>query len=246
MNKPIVYIQNQFGEPMYEHCLAAWQGFKWLGYDVRFFSDAFGPVLPLAPDMPIVGSVEVTQQIFQANSKQVPKPLNIPSALMPFAGRPVLRMELGMFLQHHTLPAFVKPATTCKLWTGGVVSSKSTGQLLFSEYPQDTPVLVSPEVDFESEYRVFVSRTSGIVAVKHYSGDPFVTPDCWKINQMIAAYKDAPRCYSLDVGVIGQSEAETVIVECNDFWALGTYGFDPVKYAEMLAFRWHEMITQLK
>ncbi|WP_369811148.1 ATP-grasp domain-containing protein [Hymenobacter mellowenesis] len=35
---------------------------------------------------------------------------------------------------------------------------------------------------------------------------------------------------------------ETLIVECNDFWALGTYGMDPVRYSQLLATRWKEMV----
>lgn len=251
-NQPIVHIQSHPDEPMYEHCLAAWQGFKWLGYKV-ILSEEWLPH-NLDPKIPVVGSVEFIQQLFKTRDLIIPAPLNIPNSLMDFSGRKVERTTLGEFLINTKFPAFVKPADTSKLWTGGVVSSKNTGLLLFSDYPMDTPVLVSPEVDFVSEYRIFVSRGAGMnqigfVGMKHYAGDPFAVPNCDTIKTMIKAYKDAPRCYSLDVGVIeapNSNHQDTCLVECNDFWALGTYGFDPVKYAEMISFRWYEMISNLK
>ncbi|MGI4873265.1 MAG: ATP-grasp domain-containing protein [Janthinobacterium lividum] len=245
-----VYIQSPAtsGEPMHEHCLAAWQGFKWLGYKV-VFSEEWLPE-QISPDTPFVGTVEGVQDFFKWRARVTPAPLNVPDALLPFAGRAIERSTLGKFLDSAPLPAFLKPADTHKLFTGGVISSRVNGRLIMNDYPADTPVLVSPEIEIASEYRVFVDREKGMVGMKHYLGEPFMVPDYDAIKQMIAAYKPfAPRCYSLDVGVIEENNSNrqhTIVVECNDFWALGTYGFDPVKYAELLALRWHELVREAK
>lgn len=229
---------------MHEHCLAAWQGFKWLGYEI-IFSENWLPTYA-KPGDPIVGTVEFIQNFFTSRSYPTPPPLNVPVALLPFAGRTIERETLGNVVYNRNLPLFLKPADSHKLFTGGVIETSSNAKLIFSGIDLETPVLVSPEIQIESEYRVFVSRDKGMMGIKHYAGDPFVVPSAAKIQEMIRHYgSTAPRAYSLDVGIVGHSEAETIVVECNDFWALGTYGFDPVKYAELLALRWHEMITQL-
>ena len=258
--KPIVYIERPVDEPMWEHCLSAWQGFKWDGYEVRFFlpltdnSFLAGPrasvwapddvVPPLQAQVPVVGSVESTQQLF--SKKTIPKPLNVPEELLPYAGRTIERLRLGdaiVRMESNKHPMFIKPADTCKLFTGGVISSPAHVAFLFAGIDTDTPVLISPEIDFVTEYRLFINRDREISSMRHYSGDPFITPSLPVVKDMIAAYTKAPRCYALDVGVT--SSGKTVVVECNDFWSLGTYGMDPVAYSRMLAQRWHEMITDL-
>lgn len=258
--KPIVYIERPVGEPMWEHCLSAWQGFKWDGYEVRFFlpltdnSFLAGPrasvwapddvIPPLQAQVPVVGSVESTQRLFV--KKTIPKPLNVPEELLPHAGRTIERLRLGdaiVRMESNKHPMFIKPADTCKLFTGGVISSPAHVAFLFAGIDTDTPVLISPEIDFVTEYRLFINRDREISSMRHYSGDPFITPSLSVVKTMIAAYTKAPRCYALDVGVT--SSGKTVVVECNDFWSLGTYGMDPVAYSRMLAQRWHEMITDL-
>lgn len=253
MSKPVVYIERNPEEPMWEHCHAAWQGFKWDGYEVRFFyplgepsgysvgwETAYG--IPVGPNVPVVGSVESTRNFLLGAFGQAPAPLNVPDELLPYAGRAIERTTLGEALRGD-MPVFIKPADTCKLFTGGVVTHPVTAQLCFGDLPQETPVLRSPALDLVSEYRLFINRDREIASMRHYSGDPFVRPSKLWVNKMIDAYTQAPRCYSLDVGIT--ATGKTVVVECNDMWALGTYGMDPVAYSRMLAQRWHEMITNL-
>jgi hypothetical protein len=75
-------------------------------------------------------------------------------------------------------------------------------------------------------------------------GDPFILPERKRIEEMIEAFKPtAPIAYALDVGVL--DTGETMVVECNDFWALGTYGLDPLLYTRLAAMRWREMTEPL-
>ena len=261
-SRDVVYIERNPDEPMWEHCLAAWLGFKWDKYEVRFFlpltEDSFssGPraavwmpdavVPPLNAHIPVIGSVESIQLLFAKKKKELPKPLNVPDELLPYAGRTIERLRLEdalLRMEADHRPQFIKPADSCKLFDGGVVATPAHVAFLFAGIDPDTPVLISPEINIVSEYRLYINRDRETAAMRHYNGDPYVRPSKLFVKKMIDSYTEAPRCYSLDVGVI--SSGKTVIVECNDFWALGTYGMDPIAYSRMSAQRWHEMITNL-
>ena len=65
---------------------------------------------------------------------------------------------------------------------------------------------------------------------------------------MIETYKDeAPISYTLDVGIIEKDKNEvlsfeqTVLIEINDFWAIGGYGLDGKTYVRMLIDRFQEI-----
>lgn len=135
----------------------------------------------------------------------------------------------------------MKPALEAKLWTGDVVTKKDSISLLTHRASSDTLCCVSSVVPIRSEYRVFVNRDRKIVDVRFYAGDPFVVPSKQRIEAMIAAYESAPSAYALDVYVTPDNQ--TFVMECNDFWALGTYGTDPITYSRMLAQRWHQLLS---
>jgi hypothetical protein len=261
-SRDVVYIERDSDQPMWEHCLAAWQGFKWDKYEIRFFlpltEDSFhtGPrvamvmpgavVPPLNPHIPVIGSVESIQLLFAKKKKELPKPLNVPDELLEFAGRSIERLRLEdalLRMETDHRPQFIKPADSCKLFDGGVVATPAHVAFLFAGVDANTPVLISPEINIVSEYRIYVNRDRAIASMRHYNGDPFVRPSKLFIKKMIDSYTQAPRCYSLDVGIT--ASGKTVVVECNDFWALGTYGMDPIAYSRMSAQRWHEMVTKV-
>lgn len=257
MSKPVAYVEQPENGPIGEWALAAWQGFLWDGYDVRFLTpesltkfvlrdNESKVITSLGAGRPFVGSIEATQALFRRFGLSVPRPLNVPDELQPFAGRSIERLRLEdalLKMERDHRPQFIKPADEAKLFTGGVVATPAHVAFLFADLSPDTPVLLSPEVNIVTEYRVFVNRDREIAAMRHYLGDPFVRPSKLFVRKMIDSYTKAPRCYSLDVGVT--ASGKTIVVECNDFWALGTYGMDPVAYSRMLAQRWHEIITTL-
>ena len=135
---------------------------------------------------------------------------------------------------------------------------------------EDELVLTSDVVDMVSEYRCFMSWDSmtgkhKIVGIRHYQGDCTIFPDVTSIQEMADAFYNAPKAYSLDVAVIKKTindsmgklvnsirkehnmsvENEyvykTVLVECQDMWSIGSYGLDPVIYANLLKKRWYEI-----
>ena len=56
---------------------------------------------------------------------------------------------------------------------------------------------------------------------------------------MISKYTESPVSYTLDVGVI--KSGETALVEVNDMWAIGSYGFDAKTYVRMSIDRFMEI-----
>jgi hypothetical protein len=59
------------------------------------------------------------------------------------------------------------------------------------------------------------------------------------VEAMVAAWPSAPVAYALDVGVL--STGETALVEVNDFWAIGCYGFEGLPLLPMLTQRYREI-----
>jgi hypothetical protein len=98
-------------------------------------------------------------------------------------------------------------------------------------------------VNIVSEYRCFVHKNE-LVGIKHYSGDFNKFPDIFTIECMIQKYYDeSPVSYTLDVGLIqvGKGLYETILIEINDFWAIGGYGLDGRTYVRMLIDRFQQI-----
>ncbi len=256
----MVYIERSEKEPMQEHALSAWQGFNWDRYQVHFFrplsetlaqetyDNPYG--IPVHRSIPMVGSVDSIRNYLRCAQIPVPDPMNVPDCLLPWAERRIERMKLSEALEEwHRNPRwgmFIKPADHHKLWTGGVIKNTDHIDLLLKPEgswlcdPEKTDVIVSNEVEMLTEYRVFVFKHE-IVGVKHYAGDPFLVPNKGVIEQMVFAGEDGnlPVFYALDVAML--HNGQTVIVECNDGWALGNYGWDPITYSRATAARWFQL-----
>jgi hypothetical protein len=246
MGKKVVYIQ--IGEHGIDRdfCLTAYQGFKWDERDWQI--ELFNPVngLPEINELnPIIGTVEVIGKAFKKAGLTLPLPLNIPDALLPFAERKIWTSTMSEFLANPRLPVFIKPKNSAKLFSGGVLESAFTAKLLFNDIPLETEVILSEPIDIVTEYRCFVSKGRGDFSISHYLGNPFIVPSKLRIEEMIKVYNQtAPRAYSLDVGV--DNKGETVIIEINDFFSLGSCNCDSIRYARLTAQRWDEMVEQAK
>ncbi len=80
-----------------------------------------------------------------------------------------------------------------------------------------------------------------LIGLKHYKGDFGIIPDTTIINKAIKQYKSSPIAYSIDMGIL--SNGDSVLVEVNDFFALGSYGLDPILYARGIEARWNEIVA---
>ena len=127
-----------------------------------------------------------------------------------------------------------------KLFTGLVAERVSD---LVETASLDAAVLVdcSEIVSFRSEYRCYILNGE-VIGVRPYKGDPLLFPDGQRIREAVAAWADAPVAWALDVGVTTTNQ--TLLVEVNDSYALGSYGLPPARYAAMIEARWSELWAQ--
>ena len=70
-------------------------------------------------------------------------------------------------------------------------------------------------------------------------GDWRVHFDPQVIENAIAAYHSAPAGYAADFGVT--DTGETLLIEVNDGYSIGSYGLFPADYARLLSSRWAQI-----
>lgn len=198
---------------------------------------------PINPEEDIiVGTVSSVSKFLKHLGAEIPKSITYPLELRSFLKRDIRESIVGEL--GNDFPYFVKPADDIKLFTGDVVSRKEHIEYIRQDGATDeTKVWVSELIDFQTEYRCFI--TNGIIkGIKHYKGDFKLFIDTDKVQEMVDAYKDCPSAYTLDVGL--DSDGDTVLVEANDFWALGSYGLDGDIYALLTARRMRELLRNIK
>lgn len=240
-----VLIQQARGTYVAPCGFSAHEGFRFLGPEVRLFEEQDLPTHALTKETLVHGWVRVVHTALKQVGAPVPEPLDYPEELRSFLARPVRRTTLDEGLRRWAedwdafRPQFVKPVEH-KLFTGHVVE-RFSDLAETTSFPGDTPVWMADTVNFVTEYRLFVHEHR-IRGIKHYRGDPWRTPDKATAVQMVRDYSPAaPVAYGLDVGIT--EDGRTCLVEINDCYSLGNYGFDPVAYCEMLEDRWIELVN---
>lgn len=189
-----------------------------------------------------VGSVEFTCEFFNRIGIKIPKPLGYPKELNEFFARKIDKRLLSSIIPKE-YPIFIKPTTT-KFFTGSVVQKPEHLDLLFLGIPKDTydrdtlEVFTSEPINIVSEYRAFVHHGK-VVGLKHYAGDymRFIKPAL--IGKVIRKFERPPVAYTVDVGLTDTEK--TILIELNDFWALGGYGLDGKTYVRCLIDRFNEI-----
>lgn len=199
----------------------------------------------------MIGSVEATTLFFKKCEIKAPAYLGYPESLQEYLGRKITSTIVGDLT--NDFPYFIKPKNDVKLFTGTLCENENQLKLFKSQYPvtNETELLLSEPLDFLSEYRCFIHKGQ-LQGIHWYKGDFKIFPNINHVEKMIELYKDAPVSYTLDVGVIpfvdelGYAEHQgfihdTVLVEVNDMWAIGSYGFDAQKYVRMTIDRFQEI-----
>ena len=184
----------------------------------------------------LIGSVEATTKFFIENDITIPKYLGYPESLQSALYRDIKKCML--IAVDHPYPYFIKPADDVKLFNGSECVNETQYNYLLNDHPNDTMVYVSDIIKPLSEYRCFIHKGE-LKGIKHYAGDFTLFPNIGSIIQMIREYKTAPISYTLDVCL--DEELNTILIEVNDFWAIGSYGFDGKIYVRMLIDRFQEL-----
>jgi hypothetical protein len=239
--------------PVYGDIMYAIDGFEAMDYQLRPFSGLDYRVQGTdflrdyrAGDV-VVGSLATMRKHFQSLDS-LPPDIDYPETIDPvISGRVVVktRLHLAESWFKNCEKVFIKPVR-CKLpgFTAKPYTKEDYDELI-RHLPLDTEVFVTACEEYRAEYRVFVHR-SEIVDIRRYHK----TAGAWALEEvdyprvaaMVGAYGTAPVAYTLDVAVT--SEGETVLVEVNDFWAVGAYGLDPRQYAQMLKDRYTQILVR--
>jgi hypothetical protein len=162
--------------------------------------------------------------------------IDYPSSLSAYYGRRIWETTSRDFLEQKEYPLFIKPKQG-KLFTGFVCRNEAAIAGRFSP-EEDLPVYCSEVRSIRTEWRCFI-RYGEILDIRRYKGELGSVYSLSKTREMITAYTDAPAAYAIDLGLT--SDGDTIIVEVNDEYSLGSYGLDPLLYAKLLSARWAEL-----
>ena len=218
-------------------------GFLARGEEVALFEAGAFDDVPLTPDDIVVGGIKYAARAFERLGWNVPDLDPVPDDLRTFSGRSFWRSTLGDVRRRVSDgdPVFFKPIPSQpKIFAGSV--ARTVGDLIATaSFDDQVQVDCADVVSFEAEFRTFVMHGE-VIGVRPYKGDPLLFPDPDVIRNAVAAWRDAPAAWSLDVGVT--SDGQTLLVEVNDSYALGAYGLPPMRYAAMIDARWQQLRQQ--
>jgi hypothetical protein len=236
------YIQTIDGEYVNDGSFFFKNGCDLLRIETEKFEDKDFNSLELKEGEMIFAGVPVMLKTFEKFGGIMPPPLDIPDCLLPFCKREIRIGTLDELINASIFPIFVKPAETGKLFSGQIVSCKE--ELSLFGYVDEiagfkTKVFSSEVVKIVSEFRCFVIRGE-IYDCRKYKGEFSAVPDFKFIQECVDAYKDSPVAYGIDFGVT--DKGETILIEANDGYSLGPYGFDCYNYSRMMILRWKELM----
>jgi hypothetical protein len=243
------YIQLYKGEFANEAAYVFFTGCEYLNnlgckIEIKKFDyDDIG-TLDIDKDTIVSGGVTAVRHGLSILGVELPPPLDIPEELYPYTKRNIQLGTIKSFMDNGSFPLFVKPRVP-KLFTGMVVSSADEIEMFRHLHTDDLDmeIMASDVVKFVSEYRTFVIEGHAYDCRK-YSGDHRITPDFKFIDEAIKNYKSAPISYGIDFGVT--DKGETMLIEANDGYSLGTYGFDCFHYTRMGILRWNQLLNNLQ
>lgn len=237
MNKPQLYYQCIDGIPFDNFCSDAAIGANNSGIVVIPFEDV--SEIPYNPYNIVVTSVEDTQKYLGKT---------IPVISHSWAIRQgYLKRTFELFSNIAEIdfyPCFIKPAEEIKAFTGFVAEDKDSAKQL--SYNFEGPVIVQEVIEIESEYRVYMCNSRGVLGVHHYLGNPFLTLNKEFVEKVCreSQINLLENSYTLDFGI--NNKGETFLIEVNDGWAIGNYGMSPNKYYHFVKNRFLQLTGVLK
>jgi len=194
-----------------------------------------------------IGSVEACSKFFQLIGIDEPKYLGYPEELKQYYKRD---MWYSKFQDVKHFPVFIKPRHEVKLFTGTVLNTQENYDFVktyYQEVKPETELYCSDILEFLSEYRCFV-HDGKLKGIQWYAGDFKLTLNCdhiARIEQIIQKFYSAPIAYTLDIGIIEYKPDiayyDIAIVEVNDMWAIGSYGFNAKDYVKMTIDRFNQI-----
>jgi hypothetical protein len=247
----LAYIQKQNGEYINETAYSFWYGCHMLGiHTVPYVAkdeEAFGDVrsldsLELRKDTLVHGHIGCVLKALKKLEVLPPEYDGGPvKDIESFYGRnmwPTTMKEVRYRLEEGR-HIFIKPLKVQKAFTGFVTSGEVKDLIKTAGFEDDFEILASDVVEFITEYRLFI-HNGLIIGCKNYRGDFTKLPDFQVAQDVLNAFKNQPVAFSLDLGVTDQGQ--TLVVEINDFYALGAYGLPSIPYTQAVISRWEQMV----
>lgn len=187
----------------------------------------------------IIASVQASNEFFKAGGINPPTYIGYPIELENYLGRQVCEIFFSD-IPDYDYPYFIKPSNDVKKFTGTVIENDFGLNILrdYDGVKDEDSVLLSNVINIVSEYRCFVHENE-LKGIQYYLGDFREYPDVSVIDNMILDYKSSNVAYTLDVGVT--DKGETILIEVNDMWAIGSYGMNARIYALMCVRRMREI-----
>lgn len=237
------YVELKRGFPVNTDIQKAIDGFESLVYDIKTFTKedivlGLGKIDYAAMNNVFVGSIDTMTMLFNRLGK-LPEPIDYPSFVLRdlLMTRDVDKIKMKDIIRHYTTgEIFIKPVKT-KLFDGMLVTKKE--DLNYFKGFEEELVWGSDKIDIVSEWRAYVHNNK-LIQCSNYSGDFTLAPDYTYIQKLIEGYDICPISYTIDVAVL--KDGRTDVVEFNDFWAIGSYGLDSMKYSEMLRDRYFQIV----
>jgi hypothetical protein len=219
-----------------ENAYCAYYGFSTLGWEVVFYEG--NPPEGLFRSDVVVGWISQVRMALENLGITVPNEIDYPEEIRHYLGRKVWNSNLHkIYTDPTTWPVFVKPVKG-KQFNGTLVESLKDMVGLGSQENRD--IWCSEPVKFISEWRCYV-RYGQLLDCRRYKGDMQKVPNFYTIRSCIAEYTSQPAGYGIDFGVT--ETGETLLIEANDGYAMGSYGLHCLDYAKLISARWHEMVN---
>lgn len=227
----------------------AWKGFDEMKYEVIKFEeeelDDLNFLRSIGDLTPVFAGVTIFDRVLERRGIVYNKIDTYPEILHPFMNRNVEKSTVGEFRkvwdkdEDNHPRVFMKPVQQKKF--NGAVMKSILDWMPLANLPNETEVYLVDELNFVSEFRVYI-HDQEIVTAKHYMGKWDKVIDRGVVKEAIKEFaSQAPCAYALDFGI--DTNGKTTLVEFNDATSLGNYGLDSIRYAEMLASRWVEICS---
>lgn len=238
------YLQTFKGEFATEATYVAFLGCEHLRIKTEKFDYDEIDSLDITKNTIVFGGVTPIRHALSSIGVIVPEPIDIPEELYKYTMRDIEIGTVRHFKDNGKFPLFVKP-TTLKLFTGLVIPDRDELDYISTLTMQgdELNIMTSSVVNFVSEYRVFVAEGK-VIDCRKYVGNHEVTPNFSFINDTIKNYTSQPIAYAIDFGVI--DKGETMLIEVNDGYGIGTYGLDGREYVRMSILRWNELCKNIE
>ncbi len=227
-------IENEFDTI---NMAAAYYGFMNRGWEIIKFKENSLPQ-GLSREDVVVGKIDDVKIALKNLGCIPPKELDYPEDLKDLYGRKIWREKLhNIANDESTWPVFIKPYNG-KQFTGRLITSIK--DLIGCGSQQVVDIWCSSPVKFVAEWRCFVCYGK-VMDVRHYKGTWEKHFDPSVLKYALELYKNQPASFTVDIGLT--EKGETLIVEVNDGYSVGTYGLQPHLYCKFLSARWSEMVN---